>query len=215
MLLGRTFVHAQDSRGLGDGVSAEVVQTRAITTWYWVPTASCMQFEQWISRLKLLNADQVRDLAQTYLYFAYGSNMSPAQMHERCPGAVRMGIGILYGWRRNFAVVAPHMGATATAAGIEQSDKETDYIEGVVYDLTGEEKRSLDEVEAGGYAPVEVDFKLAGKHVSGYTHMPIGVPAPAGFRPPYDYMQRVIEGAEINGLADLAKQLRLIQHTES
>lgn len=173
------------------------------------------QFEQWISRLRMLDADQVRDLARTYLYFSYGSNMSPAQMRERCPGAVRMGISILYGWKRNFAVVAPHMGATATAVGIERSDKEDDYIEGVVYDLTGEEKRSLDEIEAGGYAPVEMDFKLAGKHVSGYTHVPIGAPAPADFRPSYDYVQRIIEGAEINGLSDLARQLRLMYHTES
>ncbi len=166
------------------------------------------QFEQWIGRLKILDAGQVRDLAQTYLYFAYGSNMSPAQMHERCPRAVRRGTGILYGWRRNFTVVAPHFGTTATAAGIERSDNETDYIEGVIYDLTGEEKRSLDEIEAGGYAPVEIDFKLAGEHVSGYTHMPIGAPAPSDFKPPGYYMKLIIEGAEINGLVDLARELR-------
>src|SRR5262249_14392482 len=153
---------------------------------------------------KILDADQIRDLARTYQYFSYGSNMSPAQMRERCPGAVRMGIGILYGWKRNFAVAARHMGTTATAAGIERSDKESDYVEGVVYDLTGAEKRSLDEVEAGGYVPAEINFKLGGKHVSGYTHVPIGPPAPADFMPSHDYMQRVIEGAEINGLADLA-----------
>jgi len=173
------------------------------------------QFEHWISGLRILGADQIRDLARTYLYFAYGSNMSPAQMRERCPGAERIGIGLLYGWKRNFAVAARHMGAAATAAGIERSDKESDYIEGVVYDLTGEEKRSLDEVEAGGYIPAEIDFKLAGKHVSGYTHVPIGPPAPADFMPPNYYIQRVIEGAEINGLVDLARQLRLKYLNES
>ena len=173
------------------------------------------QFEQWISRLKILDADQVRDLARTCLYFAYGSNMSLAQMRERCPEAIRMGTGILYGWRRNFAVVAPHMGTTATAAGIERSDGDADYVEGVVYDLTGEEKKSLDEIEAGGYAPVEIDFKLSGKHVSGYTHIPIGAPAPADFRPPHDYMQRIIDGAEMNGLMDLARKLRLMDYTKN
>jgi hypothetical protein len=173
------------------------------------------QFKNWISRLKILDADQVRDLARTYLYFAYGSNMSMAQMHERCPGAVRIGTGVLYGWKRNFAVAARHMGPTAAAAGIERSDKESDYVEGVVYDLTGEEKRSLDEVEAGGYFPEKIDFKLAGKHVSGYTHMPIDPPTPADFRPPYDYIQRIIEGAEVNGLVDLARKLRLMYPNES
>lgn len=32
-------------------------------------------------------------------YFAYGSNMHPQQMAERCPGARALGAGILEGWR--------------------------------------------------------------------------------------------------------------------
>lgn len=32
------------------------------------------------------------------LYFAYGSNMHPVQMRERCPGARPAGIGMLRGW---------------------------------------------------------------------------------------------------------------------
>lgn len=33
------------------------------------------------------------------LYFAYGSNMSPAQMQRRCPGARAVGAASLDGWR--------------------------------------------------------------------------------------------------------------------
>jgi gamma-glutamylcyclotransferase len=168
-----------------------------------------LQFKNWISKLRILSAEQVRDLARTYLYFAYGSNMSPAQMRERCPEAMRIGNGVLYGWKRNFAVPAPHMGSKAAAAGIERSDRDNDYVEGIVYDLTAAEKRSLDEVEAGGYIPVEINLKLNGNHAAGYTHMPITQPAPSDFRPPHDYLQRIIDGAEMNGLEELAKKLRL------
>ena len=35
-------------------------------------------------------------------YFAYGSNMDPVQMEERCPGAVALGAAHLPGWRLTF-----------------------------------------------------------------------------------------------------------------
>jgi gamma-glutamylcyclotransferase len=168
-----------------------------------------MQFNNWISRLTILNADQVRELARTYRYFAYGSNMLPTQMLERCPGAIRIGNGVLYGWKRNFTVAAPHMGTKAAAAGIERSDRVGDYVEGVVYELTSAEKKSLDEIEAGGYIPTEIDFKICGNHASGYTHMPIEQPAPSDFRPSRDYLQRIIDGAKLNGLENLARKLQL------
>ncbi|MCJ1376207.1 hypothetical protein MMC20_007448 [Loxospora ochrophaea] len=33
------------------------------------------------------------------LYFAYGSNLSPTQMGDRCPGSQFVGVGLLHGWR--------------------------------------------------------------------------------------------------------------------
>lgn len=166
-----------------------------------------LQFNNWISRLTILNADQVRELAHTYRYFAYGSNMLPTQMRERCPGALRIGNGVLYGWKRNFAVPAPHMGSKASAAGIERSDRDGDYVEGVVYELTSAEKKSLDEIEAGGYIPAEIEFKICGNHASGYTHMPIEQPAPSDFKPSHDYLQRIIDGAEAKRASESGKKI--------
>jgi AIG2-like family len=167
------------------------------------------QFEDWMNRLRILDADQVRELARTYMYFACGSNMSPTQMRQRCPSATRLGTGVAYGWKLNFAVAAPHLGATAAAAGIEQSDKESDYIEGVIYNLTAEEKRSIDKIEAGGgYQPATIDFKLKGKHVSGFTHVPIVLVSTSGVKPTESYLELILEGAETNGLTNLAKALR-------
>ncbi len=50
------------------------------------------------------------------LYFAYGSNMSPAVMAERCPGARAVGRARLAGWRfhitrRGSASIVPQDGA--------------------------------------------------------------------------------------------------------
>lgn len=168
------------------------------------------QFEEWTNKLRTLDADQVRELARTYLYFAYGSNMSPTQMRQRCPGAARLGTGIAYGWKRNFAVPAPHMGATAAAAGIEHSDHESDFIEGVVYNLTAEEKRSIDKIEAGGYQPASIEFKLKGRHVFGFTHVPITLDSALGLKPTGSYIELLLEGAETNGLTNLVKEFRKV-----
>ena len=73
------------------------------------------QFSARSSQLQRMSPDEVRDLARSYTYFAYGSNMSSKQMRERCPRAEDLGRAYLYGWRQRFAVVAPHMGAVALA----------------------------------------------------------------------------------------------------
>jgi gamma-glutamylcyclotransferase len=166
------------------------------------------KFNQWTEGLRMLNAEQIRDLARIYLYFAYGSNMSPVQMKQRCPGAQRIGTAIAYGWERNFAVVAPHMGVMAAAAGIQRSDNPAAYIEGVVYDLTAGEKETLDEIESGGYAAAELGFKLSSKHVTGFTHVPVNPSSSTDLKPDADYVKLLIEGAEANGLTNLARQLR-------
>ena len=51
-----------------------------------------------------------------HLYFAYGSNMSPAQMAMRCPGARAVGSAHLLGWRfhvntRGSASILPNEGS--------------------------------------------------------------------------------------------------------
>src|SRR5215475_11886572 len=43
-----------------------------------------------------------RTLSPVALYAAYGSNMDPAQMLERCPHSPQRGTGWLEGWRLTF-----------------------------------------------------------------------------------------------------------------
>ena len=74
------------------------------------------------------------------LYFAYGSNMNPIRMAQRCPGATPLGVGIL----RNYQIA-------------ERLYADIDFLEGgevhgVLYLITKQHLRSLDARE--GYPKV-------------------------------------------------------------
>ena len=75
-----------------------------------------------------------------YLYFAYGSNMNPARMAKRCPGAIDLGGAVL----RNHRVVE------RLYADID-FEEGTD-MQGVLYVITEEHLRKLDRFE--GYPSV-------------------------------------------------------------
>ena len=72
------------------------------------------------------------------IYFAYGSNMSPAQMESRCPGGQALGQAALRDWR--FLI------NTRTYATIEAEPGAMTY--GVLWSLTEEHIDSLDIYEA-------------------------------------------------------------------
>jgi gamma-glutamylcyclotransferase (GGCT)/AIG2-like uncharacterized protein YtfP len=72
-----------------------------------------------------------------HLYFAYGSNMSPVQMEERCPGAESMGAVRLDGWR--FVIT------TFGTANIVQERHA--HLHGVLWRCTDQHLATLDEFE--------------------------------------------------------------------
>ncbi|HCV99199.1 MAG TPA: gamma-glutamylcyclotransferase [Verrucomicrobiales bacterium] len=72
------------------------------------------------------------------IYFAYGSNMSPAQMESRCPGGQAFGQAALRDW--HFVI------NTRTYATIKAQPGATTY--GVLWSLTQEHIDSLDTYEA-------------------------------------------------------------------
>ena len=70
-----------------------------------------------------------------FLYFAYGSNMNPARMTKRCPGAIDLGGAVL----RNHRVVERLYADIDFAEGAE--------MQGVLYVITEEHLRKLDRFE--------------------------------------------------------------------
>ncbi|MFD5815702.1 gamma-glutamylcyclotransferase family protein [Streptomyces sp. NPDC127038] len=164
------------------------------------------QFEEYSQSLDRMTAENVRNLAQAPVYFAYGSNISSRQMQTRCPSARRAGIGYLYGWKRGFCVPAPHM--NGLAIGIQRSDADNSYVTGVVYEMTPSDQRRLDDIERGGYRPQRIGVKVDGVHLDAYTHVPVITAPENSSEVPLSYLETMLAGAEENGLEDFARQLR-------
>lgn len=128
-----------------------------------------------LSKLPLITASD-------RLYFAYGSNLSPEQMAHRCPDSIFLGKATLpeYRWQVNERGVANVVPAPAPVSSSPQADRkgrrsgrhgsgddneeEEQGVEGLVYAISAEDERQLDQYEGvakGRYERFElcVDFE--------------------------------------------------------
>jgi gamma-glutamylcyclotransferase (GGCT)/AIG2-like uncharacterized protein YtfP len=74
------------------------------------------------------------------LYAAYGSNLDPAQMVQRCPHSPVAGTGWLEGWRLTFG--AEDLGWEGALATVVEAPGEHVFVG--LYDLTDADARNLD-----------------------------------------------------------------------
>jgi gamma-glutamylcyclotransferase (GGCT)/AIG2-like uncharacterized protein YtfP len=74
------------------------------------------------------------------LYAAYGSNMNPAQMAERCPHSPRHSTGWLEGWRLTFG--GEDIGWEGALATLVEDDGERVFV--VLYEISEGDERALD-----------------------------------------------------------------------
>ncbi len=125
-------------------------------------------------------------------YFAYGSNLSLAQMAKRCRGSRPVGKARLEGWRfrimtRGYATVVPEPGAV---------------VHGLLWNLTSEDERSLDEYEgvAEGQYTKEV-LPLHGAVGVDRAMVYVATDTEPG-RPAGNYLERVTAAARDLGLPD-------------
>jgi len=89
------------------------------------------------------------------LYAAYGSNLDPAQMLQRCPHSPAAGTGWLEGWRLTFG--AEDLGWEGALATVVESPGDRVFVG--LYDLTDADARDLDAWEGadtGLYRKVRV-----------------------------------------------------------
>ena len=148
------------------------------------------------------------------LYFAYGSNMSRAQMRERCPGHECLGTAVLPGYTLCFPRSSPVR--LCGVAGIEE--REGAEVWGVVYRLTDRDLATLDKRE--GYDPGKpyhvnrynrqtIRVLMNGSAVECITYMARA--EPGRHVPSADYLAAIITGAEENGLpAEYVGRLKAI-----
>ena len=74
------------------------------------------------------------------LYAAYGSNLDPAQMKQRCPHSPTLGTGWVEGWRLTFG--GEELGWEGALATLVEAPGEHVYVG--LYDVTDADARELD-----------------------------------------------------------------------
>lgn len=125
-------------------------------------------------------------------YFAYGSNMDPDQMAERCPGSAPIGAAVLRDYRLVFVWDSPRwlggVGHVEPAPG--------DDVWGVLWELSDDHVRALDgyeQVHKGIYARDTVAVVADGET----TEALIYLATDRGYRKPSRrYMGALIRGAQ-------------------
>ncbi len=119
------------------------------------------------------------------LYFAYGSNMDPLQMSERCPGARPVGTALLskHAFRINRRGVATVVSASSDA------------VHGVLWQLNDTHVATLDVCE--GVAEREYEKHEVGVYKDGMHSALIYIAMDTAFgRPRVGYLERILRGAE-------------------
>lgn len=121
-------------------------------------------------------------------YFAYGSNMAPAQMAVRCPSALMVCVAVLTGYRLVFNRSGSYR--PGGVANIEPHQSERVY--GVVWKLAEAELQGLDQAEDPGayYREALRVFSLDGRPYDCHAYLAI---ADQGDMPDQHYLNALIQ----------------------
>jgi len=100
------------------------------------------------------------------LYAAYGTNLDPDQMRERCPHSPSRGTGWLVGWRLSFG--GEDIGWEGALATVVEDIGDQVFV--MVYDVPSQDEAALDYWEGadnGVYRKIRVRVQtLAGEHLA-------------------------------------------------
>ena len=139
------------------------------------------------------------------LYAAYGSNMDPAQMAERCPHSPRRGSGWLEGWRLAFG--GEDIGWEGAMATVVEEAGERVFV--VLYELSAADEASLDKWDGASidyYRKAKVRVTTTDGEVLAWLYV---LNAYEGGLPAARYLGIVADAAESAGApADYVKALR-------
>lgn len=136
------------------------------------------------------------------LYFAYGSNLDPAQMDLRCPGHGFRGLARLVGHRLHFPLYSASTwkGAVASLEAVPGAD-----VWGVLYDLTAGHVAALDRHEGLDRTPpryrrADLVVDQDGARVAAFTYLGLPDDVLVEPRPSRRYLDAIIAGARARGL---------------
>jgi gamma-glutamylcyclotransferase (GGCT)/AIG2-like uncharacterized protein YtfP len=142
------------------------------------------------------------------LYAAYGTNLDPEQMHERCPHSPVVGSGWLEGYRIAFG--AEDLGWEGALATVVEEAGQHVFV--VLYDVTDEDVRALDSMEGadtGLYSKIRVRVHTLTSDEAGRLAWIYVLNAYEGGLPGARYLGLMAEAAELAGApADYVRELR-------
>jgi gamma-glutamylcyclotransferase len=147
--------------------------------------------------------------ADTFITFAYGSNMQTARLRERCPSALPLGLAELRGYELRW-----HKRSRKDGSGkcdIVPTDNEGASVFGVIYQIASDEKRALDRAEGlgNGYAETEVEVHHGADLVIAKAY--IATDTDPTLKPYSWYRALVIAGAKEHALpADYIARLEAV-----
>jgi hypothetical protein len=139
-------------------------------------------------------------LTRMGLYAAYGSNMDPAQMLQRCPSSPFAGTGWIPGWRLTFG--AEEFGWEGSLATLVPTEDGAPGVFVALYDLTEADEKTLDAwegVDHGLYRKVRLRVHTLAGDVVAYAY---ALDAFEGGLPSARYLGTIADAAEAAGAPD-------------
>ena len=99
--------------------------------------------------------DRMESMKESQFVFAYGSNMDPAQMRERCPESdLAWFVAEARGWQLCFPRYAPKVRKCAVGS---ITQREGGSVRGVVFAISSRDIERLDRYEGSGYERIQID----------------------------------------------------------
>lgn len=150
----------------------------------------------------------------TFYYFAYGSNMLPARLVDRCPSAMPIGKGVARNFRLEFSKASKDGSGKATLVPAFGES-----VPGVIFEIATSERESLDKHEGGGYRRNDAFVVETAASGSTLTSTYFATSTDARLRPFDWYLATVIAGAIHQGLCEAysatLRSIKFIEDTDA
>lgn len=152
-----------------------------------------------------LEPGEIRGLASTCTYFAWGVHMALSEIRRDVPDARSMGKAILYGWQQNIDAM---ISGPADSRSVEFTGERQDFFGGVAYELSWRGKAKMDRREQRAYQEFPVEIEHKGKMRPAFIYVPLPKASEITGRARRRWLDLVEEGARENKMTDFLIRLR-------
>jgi hypothetical protein len=152
-----------------------------------------------------LDTQEIRDLASTYTYLAWGVHMDVSEMRRDVPDARPLGKATLYEWQQNMDAM---VSGPADSRAIMHTGEKEDFFDGVAYELSWRGKAKLDRRELRAYQEFPVNIELKGKMRPAFIYVPLPKTSETTGRARRRWLDHVEKGASDHKMTDFVVRLR-------